>query len=73
MGLDIRWPIGLMFAVVGLLLIVASFTLGPEQLKRSLDININLWWGLLLLVFGFLMLLFAWLSSKQNDQPRPPA
>jgi protein-S-isoprenylcysteine O-methyltransferase Ste14 len=71
MGLDIRWPIGLMFTLVGLLLVVASF-INPEQLKRSLDLNVNLYWGLFLLAFGGLMLLFAWISSKKNGS-QPPA
>jgi uncharacterized membrane protein HdeD (DUF308 family) len=70
MGLDIRWPIGLMFLLVGVLLVVASFTTDPEQMKRSLGININLLWGLVLLVFGGLMTLFAWLSAKKSDQPK---
>lgn len=66
MGLDIRWPIGLMFLLVGILLVVASFTIDPEQLKRSLGININLCWGATLILFGGLMTLFAWLGSKKD-------
>jgi protein-S-isoprenylcysteine O-methyltransferase Ste14 len=73
MGLDIRWPIGLMFLVVGLLLVVASFTVDPEQVKRSLGINVNLIWGVGLLVFGGLMTLFAWLGAKKNGQQKPGA
>jgi len=71
MGLDIRWPIGLMFLLVGILLVIASFTIDPEQLKRSLGININLLWGLGLIAFGGLMTLFAWRGGKKNDQPKP--
>ena len=55
MGLDIRIPIGAMFAILGLLLVgfglYAGFTT-PDAFKKSLDINVNLWWGLVLLVFG---------------------
>lgn len=68
MGLDIRWPIGLMFLVVGLLMVVAGFTVPQEQLQRSLGININLLWGLGLLVFGGLMVFFAWRGSRKNGQ-----
>jgi|SRR5271165_7630134 len=28
--------------------------------ERSLFINVNLWWGLVMLLFGCLMFLFAW-------------
>lgn len=58
MGFDIRLPIGLMFSTFGLLLTVYGLaTSGAEQyVEHSLGININLWWGLALLVFGVVML-----------------
>jgi hypothetical protein len=61
MGLDIRWPIGLMFSLVGLLLIVfgAATSSDVEMYSHSLGTNINLIWGAVLLVFGVLMLLGA--------------
>jgi len=67
MGLDIRWPIGLMFSLVGLLLTVFGFaTKGDaEMYKRSLDININLIWGVILLLFGAVMLVMA--MRKKDD------
>jgi hypothetical protein len=36
-----------------------------EMYKRSLDININLWWGLFLLAFGVLMLLSAYKNAQK--------
>jgi hypothetical protein len=57
MGLDIRWPIGLMFSLIGLLLVIEGVVNGASE--QSLGININLWWGIILLVFGALMLLGA--------------
>ncbi len=52
MGLDIRFPIGMMFTLIGLLLAASGF-LSPDKL--SLGININLIWGFALLIFGILM------------------
>jgi hypothetical protein len=52
MGLDIRFPIGMMFTFIGLLLAGSGF-LSPDKL--SLGININLIWGIALLLFGVLM------------------
>jgi protein-S-isoprenylcysteine O-methyltransferase Ste14 len=73
MGLDIRLPIGLMFTLVGLLLVIAGFVYtDAETLKRSLDINVNLWWGVLLIVFGGLMLFFA-LRAAKAAKSAPPA
>jgi hypothetical protein len=59
MGLDIRLPIGLMFTILGLLL-TGYGLLGDKSIyQRSLGININLWWGLALLLFGIVMLLLG--------------
>ncbi len=66
MGLDIRWPIGLMFSLIGVLLIVVGAANGASA--QSLNINIDLIWGVVLLVFGALMLLGAIRGGKN-----PPA
>jgi uncharacterized membrane protein HdeD (DUF308 family) len=66
MGLDIRWPIGLMFSLIGVLL--ALFGLAKPSESMSLTHNINLIWGIVLLVFGVLMLLGALKGGKN-----PPA
>lgn len=71
MGLDIRFPIGMMFTLVGLMLVVTGFTSSdPATLQRSLGLNINLWWGLFLVVFGALMLIFALLGRNKPDEPK---
>jgi len=66
MGLDLRWPIGLMFSLVGVLLVIEGVHTGPSA--KSLGINIDLWWGIVLTVFGVLMLLGAAFGRK-----RPPS
>ena len=57
MGLDIRWPIGIMFTLIGVLLV--GYGLAHSADSMRLDMNINLVWGIVLLVFGILMLLGA--------------
>ena len=61
MGLDIRWPIGLMFTVIGALLTVYGVLKSAASIipVAGTNININLIWGIVLLVFGTLMLLGA--------------
>jgi hypothetical protein len=58
MGVDIRFPIGLMFTILGLLLTLFGLFSGSnsELYKISYGVNINLWTGLFSLVFGLLML-----------------
>ena len=57
MGLDIRWPIGLMFTLIGVLLTGYGAVKASDLM--SLGININLVWGLVLLAFGVFMLFGA--------------
>jgi hypothetical protein len=66
MGLDIRWPIGLMFSLIGLLLTGygAATTSNSELYQGSLGIDINLRWGGVLLVFGIFMLIMAWRAAR---------
>ena len=59
MKLDLRLPIGLMFAIFGAMLTVFGLSSGEAIYARSLGINVNLWWGLVLLAFGLVMLGFA--------------
>jgi hypothetical protein len=61
MGLDIRWPIGLMFTLIGALLSVYGLMTGSNTAlyQSSLGININLIWGAVLLIFGIGMLVGA--------------
>ncbi len=57
-ALDVRVPIGAMFTLVGTLLVLYGFgTRGDAELyARSLALNVNLWWGGAMLVFGLVLL-----------------
>jgi len=67
MGLDIKIPIGLMFAVFGILLtIFGIFTGGDDMYAISLGKNINLISGIGMLVFGIFMLLISDLVKKKK-------
>ena len=56
MGLDIRLPIGFLFAIFGVLLIAYGALSDPAIYQRSLGININLEWVIVMLIFGAIML-----------------
>jgi hypothetical protein len=57
--IDIRIPIGLLFGIIGALMLVFGLFSDPAIYQRSLGINVNLWWGLVLLLFGLVMLFLA--------------
>ncbi|MGA2233910.1 MAG: hypothetical protein ABSG23_00320 [Terriglobales bacterium] len=61
MGFDIRLSIGMMFSVFGVLVgAYGAATQGDEMYARhSLGLNVNLWWGIVMLMFGAGMLLLA--------------
>ncbi len=58
-ALDIRFPIGLLFFILGVLLLVFGLASDPSIYGRSLGININLWWGLVLAATGAVTLLLS--------------
>ena len=74
MGIDLRWPIGLMFSLIGAMLTIAGLVTASnaDMYKRSLDINVNLWWGLLLLAFGVFMILMAKKGAKDAAASQKP-
>jgi hypothetical protein len=58
--LDIRIPIGLLFALLGVILVIVGAVSDPEVYRiHSGTTNINLIWGAVMLVFGGIMLLLA--------------
>lgn len=61
--LDLRYPIGVLFVVLGLLLAVFGLaTAGDvEMYARAGALNVNLWWGVVMLVFGAVM---WWLAAR---------
>ena len=60
MGLDIRLPLGLMFLITGALMaIYGFFTRTSAIYDRSLGINVNLIWGVVMLIFGLIMYLLG--------------
>jgi len=67
MQLDLRLPIGWMFTVVGLLLVGYGLLADRAIYARSLGVNVNLWWGLVLLLFGVCMLALARAGGRKRN------
>ena len=64
MQLDIRLPMGLLFLLLGIILVVYGFTSDPAiYVQHSLGQNVNLLWGAIFALFGGVML---FLSRKKS-------
>jgi hypothetical protein len=59
--IDIRYPIGLLFSVIGIALLIYGVTTMHDMdlYQKSLGVDLNLWAGLLMLTFGVVMLALA--------------
>jgi len=63
---DIRIPIGLMFSILGVLITVFGFVTmtNAGMYQKSLNINVNIIMGILMLIFGAIMLYFSFRKKK---------
>ena len=68
MSLDVRLPIGLLFVLIGALLAAHGLTADRASLNIAvLGLNIDLVWGVAMVVFGLVMLGFVALNRGRED------
>jgi hypothetical protein len=76
MGIDIRLPVGALFTLLGLIMIVYGAASDPSLYGQSLGINVNLYWGVVLLSFGALMFVLnrigARAAARLENIPQSP-
>ena len=66
MKLDLRYPIGFLFSVFGVIITLYGIFSDRTIYQKSLGMDINLWWGLVLLAFGLGMLSLAIRATEQK-------
>jgi len=74
MGLDIRIPLGLIFLIIGgMMTTYGLLTRASAIYEKSLGVNLNLGWGILMFLFGLFMFLIGRRQKWQDDpvNPRP--
>jgi len=59
---DVRWVIGGLFTLYGLLVLIAGIVDGSDASDKAAGIDINIWTGIGMLALGLLMLLWMRLS-----------
>jgi hypothetical protein len=65
MNFDLRTPLGLIFTLFGLMLTGYGLISDPSIYARSLGLNLNLYWGLVVLAFGLWMGTLALLARRK--------
>jgi hypothetical protein len=66
MNFDLRLPLGLMFTLFGAMLTIYGLVTDASVYQRSLGININLNWGVVMLLFGVTMLTLAIKAGRRK-------
>ena len=66
MRLDIRLPLGLLFIIFGLLLAGFGLLSDKQLYERSLGIDVNFWWGVVMLLFGVVMAVLGRRSHRRQ-------
>jgi hypothetical protein len=72
MRLDVRLPIGWMLSLIGGILVAFGALSEPAIYARSGGLNVNLWWGLVLLVVGVVLVLGARRRSRRAGGDAAP-
>jgi hypothetical protein len=74
-SLDIRVPIGALFGILGLILVVYGVATNGDvtQYAPAGGININLWWGAVMLAFGLILLAMSRTRSAARSRRAPSA
>ena len=69
MHLDVRTPAGVMFLILGGLLVLYGALGDPSVYQRSLGVNINVYWGAVMIAFGAALLIWRRLSAPIAPDP----
>ena len=72
MQFDVRTPIGALFAALGILLTAVGLINDKNIYEKSLGININLKWGLVMLAFGLLMMTLGRRQARSSRNKTKP-
>ena len=71
MNLDIRLPMGMLFIMLGALLTGYGAMSDRAIYQKSLGMNLNLTWGLVILAFGIVMFVFGRRGTRSAKPAEP--
>ena len=65
--LDLKIPLGGLLSFYGVALVIYGLLSGKEVYTRSLGINVNLIWGVIILAVGLALLLTVFVSKRRQN------
>jgi hypothetical protein len=70
--IDLKLPLGVLLTFYGLVLTLYGIFTGPEFYQKSLGIDLNLIWGIGLLIIGIFLLVLAFITraKKKNGSAK---
>ena len=73
MNLDVRIPMGMMFTMIGAVLLAFGLAIRGkiEFYANGVDFNADLWWGCALLIFGVIILTLGRRGQARIEKGRP--
>lgn len=63
---DLRLPLGWLFVILGALIVLAGFGAQVTSEGVSLDLNIDFFWGAVMIGFGLICLWFVHRHAKER-------
>ena len=69
MTLDVRTPVAILFLVLGALLLLFGLVSDAAIYQRSLGVNVNVIWGVAMILFGAGMLVWRSISRAIVVEP----
>ena len=75
MNIDLRIPMGMMFTLIGAVLMAFGFSTKTSAAvyAPSMGVDVNLWWGLVLLVFGLIAVTLGRRGQMSIEKSREQA
>jgi membrane-bound ClpP family serine protease len=64
--IDLKVPLGILLTFYGLVLTLYGIFTGPEFYQKSFGVDLNLIWGIAMLVIGIFLLILAFVTRAKK-------
>lgn len=68
--LDLKIPLGCLLTFYGILLTIYGIFTDHNMYNKSLNIDVNLIWGIVMLIIGVILLIGAYKTRSKHKKPQ---